>query len=106
MSRVVLITTDWSSGEVEVARSFYQRWRGLKALAPGSALLLRTRSVHGFGMRHPFLAIGLDRSLRVTISRVVKPGQVAWLSGARLVLEMPAGVEPPLDGATLKLRHV
>lgn len=91
---------------MEVARSFHQRWRGLKALPPGSALLLRTRSVHGFGMRHPFLAVALDDRLQVITSRVVRPDHIAWFPGARLVLEMSAGTEPPPHGAVLEARRV
>lgn len=104
MDRVVLSSDDWSSGLVQVATGFYGRWRGLKAHPEETSLLIRTSSVHGFGMSKPFMAVGLDKHLRVTATRLVRPRRVAWFRGARFVLELPAATEPPREGTALEIQ--
>lgn len=105
MDQVMLESADWNSGVVPVARTFRERWRGLKR--PGvESLLLETRSVHGFGMRKSFQAIGLTESLRVSDARIVRPSSVAFFAGCRYVLEIPATSTPPSIGTTLEMRHV
>ncbi len=103
MQRVFLKAGGWELGPVSRARSFTQRWRGLRSRNAGGGLLLRTRSVHGFGMRDPFLAVGLSDDLRVVAARVVSPGGVAYFSGCRWVLELPLEADPPPPGATLEV---
>ena len=70
---------------------------------PQAAMLLRTRSVHGFGMVRPFLAVGLTDDLRVMVARVVNPGRIAYFPGCRWVLELPADAQPPSPGLVLEM---
>jgi hypothetical protein len=88
-------------GVVEQAQGFWSRWRGLRGSPPGSSLLLRTRSVHGFGMDRPLLAVGLDSEWRVVGSTILRPNRVAVFRGARWVLELPADTPPPVPGTML-----
>jgi uncharacterized membrane protein (UPF0127 family) len=91
----------WSSGTVVVARTFLQRWRGLRPRTEGSGMVFRTRSVHGFGMKEPLLVIGLDAQGRVTQTRILRPRSGLFLTGARHILELPLDREPPPVDAVL-----
>ncbi|MFQ5523517.1 MAG: hypothetical protein ACE5F5_08050 [Acidimicrobiia bacterium] len=103
MESVFLNGAGWSYGPVLRARGFVQRWRGLRQGRAGGSLLLRTRSVHGFGMKYPFLAVGLTRDWRVSESRLVSPGRLAYFPRCRWVLELPADAEPPPSGLVLEV---
>ena len=100
MANVVLHTASWSSGPVTVARTFWQRLRGLKSF---DAVLIKTRSVHGIGMSSPFRAVGLDGQFEVRTVRVVEPGEVALFPNCRHVLELPMTAEPPAPGSKLEV---
>src|SRR5947208_5664210 len=50
--------------------------RGRDGLAPHHAVLLRTRSVHTFGMRFPILAVLLDTRGVVLEVKPMAPGRV------------------------------
>jgi hypothetical protein len=80
----------------DVAKRMFARIRGLMgraSLEPGSGMLItRSGSIHTFFMRFPIDAVFLDRNLRVKkIVRDMRPRRVAASSGARSVLELPAG---------------
>jgi uncharacterized membrane protein (UPF0127 family) len=80
-----------------VADSPVSRMKGLlgrKGLKPGEGLLLRPAgSIHTFFMRFPIDAVFLDEGLRVLgISDDIRPWRAASKRGARVVLELPAGV--------------
>jgi len=69
-----------------------QGLRDRDALRPGDALLLRTRSVHTFGMRFAIDAVLLDRSLRVLRVTRMPPGRLLLpRRRVRYVLECGAG---------------
>ena len=106
MDRVALLGWSSESGSVGYARSFRERWRGLKGMPEGSAILMKTRSVHGFGVKAPFRAVGLTSTFEVVKTREVKPWRVVNFTGCRYVLELPIDVEPPLTGETLEMRSV
>lgn len=93
----------WSSGRVDLARTFTDRLLGLRRSEAG-AVLLRARSVHGLGLSQPFLAVGLTSDLRVKKVRDVFPGQFARFPGCALVLELPMGATPPFPGWTLEMQ--
>jgi len=105
MVRVRLESGEWSSGEVALASTFRERRRGLKAAGVDS-VLIETRSVHGIGMRGPFLAVGLGPDLEVRESRVVAPNRIAFFPGCRYVLEMAEAAPPPPIGSLLEMRRV
>jgi uncharacterized membrane protein (UPF0127 family) len=65
---------------------------GLRALPPGSGLLLPgTRSVHTFGMRFALDLVWLDRAGRIVrVDRAVQPGRLRGCRAACAVVELPA----------------
>ena len=64
-------------------------------------MLIKGGSVHGFGMREPLLAVGLDDRTRVVGFRVLFPRRVVWIRGATQILELPVETMPPPHGAVL-----
>ncbi len=79
-----------------VAEAALTRMRGLlgrSGLEQGEGLLLRpASSIHTFFMRFPIDAVFLGRSGEVLrVARNVAPWRAARCSGARAVLELPAG---------------
>ncbi|HUP18229.1 MAG TPA: hypothetical protein VM848_19545 [Acidimicrobiia bacterium] len=91
----------WESGPVLVAQTFAERLKGLRYRSDGQSMLIRGMSVHGFAMREPLLAVGLDRGQRVVGFRVLYPRRVIWIRRAAQILELPIDEEPPPDGAVL-----
>jgi uncharacterized protein len=87
--------------EVPLATGFRSRLLGLSWLdreEAGSGLLItRCRSVHTFGMRFALDLIFLDGDGRPSsVRRQVPPRRFVADPGARTVLELPAGDQPPL----------
>jgi len=80
--------------DVRVAATPLARLRGLAglpALPSGAGLLLRTRSVHTFGMRFALDLVWLDGAGRVVrVDRTVRPCRVRACRAARAVVEMSA----------------
>ena len=80
---------------VTEARGPLQRLVGLlgrRALDPDDALLLRTRSVHTWGMRFALDLVWLDATGSVVrVDRGVEPWSVRSCRAAHAVLECPAG---------------
>jgi len=81
---------------LEPAHGFGARligWLGRRYLHANAALWLHPcRAVHSIGMRVPIDVVFLDAEgmvLRVVAG--MTPGRVAWLRGARSVIELPAG---------------
>lgn len=66
---------------------------GRASLEQGHGMLIaRTGSIHTFFMRFPIDAVFLDRDLRVKkVVHGMKRRRIAASSGARSVLELPAG---------------
>ena len=95
----------WESGPVLVAHTFVERFTGLRTSDADQGMLIRRRSVHGFGMRKTLLVIGLDRERRVVGFRVLCPRRVVWIRRARAILELPIDGEPPPAGAVLTWAH-
>jgi len=86
--------------EAEVARSFFDRMRGLmrrNALPRGRGLLIeRCNAIHTCFMRFPIDATFLDRQNRVVkVVRNIRPWRLMVWGGWRAskVLETTAGVE-------------
>lgn len=106
MDVVLQDRSGWKTGRVRYARRFFERWRGLKDPEASDGVLMRTRSVHGFGMDAPFVAVALSGDMDVVDMTLIQPGQVVWFSGARFVLELPEDSMPPASGARLTMSHV
>lgn len=85
------------------AETFADRFFGLRRLRPGSSLLIRTSSVHSWGMKRPFQVVGLDAELVVVARLEVEPGEVVRLPGCTAVIELPIDVTPPQIGAKLEV---
>lgn len=85
---------------VPVAAGVLPRARGLLA-SPPSALLLRTRSVHGFWLRRPVRVVCLDPAGVVLDVAILRRRRIVWVPGTRWVLELPVEVTPPPTGAVL-----
>ena len=92
---------DWTSPPVLFADTFYQRWKGLRPRPAGQGLLMRGRSVHGFGMKEPLFIVGLDAGGRVVGVRVLFPRRFASIPGARHILELPIDAEVPPQSVVL-----
>ena len=103
MDTVLLESDEWSSGPVFRAGTFGERLRGLRSRPPGSAVLLKAKSVHGIGMRHPFVAVGLTSQLEVLGVKPVRPGRVVVFPGGTYILELPAGRGLPVPGTVLEM---
>jgi hypothetical protein len=106
MDVVAVGAAKWSARSVVYSTSPFHRWRGLRSARVETSLLMKTRSVHGIGMPSAFVAVALDREMKVIGSRVVEPGTVAWFRRARFILELPPDMEPPPLDSRLELRHV
>jgi hypothetical protein len=91
----------WESGPVLVAQRYAERLKGLRASDADRGMLIKGQSVHGFGMRAPLLAIGLDGRRRVVGFRILHPYRVVWIRGAREIVELPIGPLPPPPGVVL-----
>ena len=91
MDQVFLQAGATRYGPISEARTFWQRWRGLKGLPPEASVLIRTSSVHGFAVETPFRAVGLTQRFQVTATQVVEPGRIAKFPGCHYVLELPQG---------------
>ncbi|GEM_PF-2727290 len=97
MRVVHLSTKDWSV-HAFVAGNFADRLFGTFHMPPGSALVLRSRSVHSFGQRAAMDIVGLDGAMRVLATRRLEPNRVALFPSARMIVELPAGSPlPALD---------
>lgn len=106
MEEVCLSGGDWSHEPVLRARGFVDRWRGLRNQGAGASMILETSSVHAFGMRRPFWAVGLTERYTVSEVRMMRPGTIAMFPGCRYVVELPLNVSPPPIGTSLELSRV
>jgi uncharacterized membrane protein (UPF0127 family) len=81
--------------EVRVAATVRARLTGLAGLRappPCGLLLLRTRSVHTFGMRFALDLVWLDARGRVVrVDAAVPPRRLRSCRAARAVIELPVG---------------
>ncbi len=97
-NRIELQAPGWSSGPVLLARTVLQRWRGMRSVPLVNGVLLRTRSVHGFGLRDPIWAIGLTEAGTVRGAAVLSPGGLVLDRDAEWFLELPLTCRPPQPG--------
>ena len=103
MEVVRLRTENWEFADVLVPERFGERLRGLRSFGPDTALLLRSRSVHGFGLGFSFAAVGIDRLRRVQRVEIVEPGSMALFPRARWILELPPDSPLPRVGDAVEV---
>ena len=97
MEQVGLSSPGWQMSGF-LARTFLDRFHGLRRAPPGSAVVMRARSVHGFGMRRPIPVIGLDADMRVVSTRTLRPNRVMVIPSARILVELPPSQPLPRIG--------
>jgi hypothetical protein len=81
-----------------MARSFADRFLGVRRAPAGSVVVIRARSVHGFGLRQPLEVVGLDAEMRVVATSTLRPNRVIVLPSARMIVELPPGQPVPERG--------
>lgn len=106
MEELRLSADDWDHGPVLEARSFVDRWRGLRGQEPGASMIFGTSTVHAFGLREPFWAVGLTGRGIVSEVKLVRPRRIVMFRNCRYVMELPLGVTPPPVGARLEVFRV
>jgi hypothetical protein len=104
MLDAVVKSGDWSH-QVRVATGFLDRLIGLRRAPIGDSLLIRARSVHGFGMRNPLLVLGIDPDMNVIGTKTLRPRRVVGFREALYLLELPLGSNPPSAGSPIEIEH-
>ncbi len=95
---VRLVAPGWLSPPLRLATTRWERRRGLAPCPGPFGILMRTRSIHGFGLRSAIEFVALDMAGVVTRSGILRPGRVAYCGGASWIAELPAGCpRPPVD---------
>jgi len=90
----------WTSPRLRLAAGAVTRWRGLRG-REDEAFLLRTRSVHGFGLGGPLTVVTIDPAGTVTGRSRLAPRRVLVFPAVRWVLELPDGHPVPAVGERL-----
>ncbi len=102
MDRVELICGNWSV-QARVARSFLDRWRGLRPDGSAGPMIIPGASVHGRGMKIELWVMALDRGLVVLSVDRLRPGGLVRTGGAGYMLEL---LEYPAPGVGDRLSIV
>jgi hypothetical protein len=98
---VVLSGRHWRSPPLVVARRLGDRIAGMRAVPTDHGVLLRTCSVHGFGMDAPLGVVAMDGEGLVRAVRILRPRKLVWLAGTRWIAELPAAWPLPAPGIRL-----
>lgn len=99
----VVGTQDGSRVPVLVASTPLERWCGIAVAPPGCGVVLRTRSVHTFGMASDLLVVAIDEAGRVLSSSAVAPRRFHTIAAATWMVELPVATPFPAVGAELAL---
>lgn len=91
----------WSSGPVWIARSGRRRRVGLRPVPGPHGLMLRTRSIHTFGMLDPLGVVAVDAAGTVIAARTLRPRRMWTVRRAAVIVEVPASAGLPPVGARL-----
>ena len=90
-----LVASGWLSPPLRLACTRLERWRGLAPCPGPFGILMRTRSIHGFGLRSAIEFVAFDATGVVTRSGILRPRRIAYCRGARWIAELPAGSSRP-----------
>lgn len=96
-----LVATGWQSPPLRLVRSRPERLRGLAPIPGPVGILMRTRSVHGFGLRLEVEFVALDSVGVVVRAGTLRPRRIAHCRGAAWIAELPAGTALPLVGTAV-----
>ncbi len=88
----------WAAGPVDHGTGCRLRWKGLRGADHDHGLLLRTRSIHGFGLRGSLWAIALGPDLLVRSVGLLQRRGLVVDPAASWFLEIPCSWEPPVPG--------
>jgi uncharacterized membrane protein (UPF0127 family) len=94
---------EWLFEFVILAATRSQRLRGLRPRSRGRAMVLRSNSVHGFGMKESLVVIFLGPSGKVLGVAPLPPRSVVRHKAAFWVLELPPGSPIPEPGTVLEV---
>lgn len=101
MEWVTLSSPAWGLGPIRVAGTFLTRLRGIRPAE--TALLLATRSVHGFWPSRPLRVVGIDPTGLVVGVAPLRRCRVVAFPNAAWTLELDAGLAAPLVGDRLSI---
>ena len=97
---MVQFTCDgWQSPPLILLRSHPDRWRGLAPCPGPFGVLMRGRSVHGFGLRSPVGFAALDAAGFVSRVGVLYPRRVVICRKATWLAEFPCDLGRPRPGS-------
>lgn len=82
-----------------MAESFLERLVGIKSRQASQGVLLRTRSIHSFGLGESIGVFVADRDWTVLLARKMPPNRVALFRSGKYVVELPPRRELPAVGA-------
>lgn len=101
--RVDLRSGAWSVERVAVPTTFAGRLRGRagRRATAHRPVLLAVAAIHTMGCRRSLLAVPLSADGVVRGHAIVAPGSLRWFRGARWILELDVGVDPPPTNARL-----
>ncbi|TDI53792.1 MAG: hypothetical protein E2O95_02235 [Acidobacteria bacterium] len=88
----------WKLDEVQVLRTPAERLRGFV----GSPVMLFTRSIHTFTMRHPLSIVVLNRAGTVVQARVIDPRRLTTFTATMWVVETHVTDDMPLPGTRVR----
>lgn len=86
-----------------MAESFVDRLVGVKSTLSEEVLLIRTRSVHTFGLGRALRLVAIDNRMSVVGHRVLKPNRMAYFPKAKFVMELPDGSAVPGVGSRVRI---
>lgn len=101
LSMIRLRADGWQSSALILVRTRLELWRGLAPCPGPIGILMRTRSIHGFGLRSAIEFVALDADGVVTRSGTLWPRHVVHIRGAAWVAELPAGCSRPVPGTAV-----
>ena len=103
-SSLALEAPGWRSPPMRIADTLWCRWKGLRPESNGMGLILRGRSVHGWGMREPLGVLALDANGVVVGCGTLRPRRFLRLPGGVWMVELPSGWPLPVAGTEVTLR--
>lgn len=89
----------WVGARVGEAESFLDRLMGMRSTSGREGVMLRTRSVHTFGLDEPIGVFCTNSNGTVVETRTLQPNRIAVFRRAAKVIELPHGRELPAVGS-------